>query len=72
VKEYGLTVTAMRFDSTCRHPTNTYGVTHCASCRTPQHDDPDTTDVLGRTKLRDAELVEPLLRKFYARQAVIP
>jgi hypothetical protein len=29
---------AMRFDSTCRRPMNTYGATHCASCTAPQHE----------------------------------
>ena len=58
---------AMRFVSTCRLPTNTYGETHCASCRATTHSCLGTADAYNRTKLRDAELVEPLLRRYHGK-----
>jgi hypothetical protein len=57
-----LTAEATPFGSTCRHPTNTCEETHCALCRLPLPQTPYHADDIDSTKLRDAELVEPLLR----------
>jgi hypothetical protein len=54
------------FDLICRRPTNTYEETHCASCKTCSAQNLDSTNLLHRTKLRDAELVEPLLRRLFS------
>jgi hypothetical protein len=55
---------AMPSDSTCRRPTNTCGETRCDLCKNSPPNIYIIADWHCRTKLRDAELVEPLLRKF--------
>lgn len=57
-----LTAEAMLFVSICRHQTNTCEETHCALCTILHKSSTDTANLVDRTKLRDAELVEPLLR----------
>jgi hypothetical protein len=55
--------TAMPSVSTYKRPTNTYEETHCASCMHLHMYSFNTWLIINSTKLRDAELVEPLLRK---------
>lgn len=42
---------------------NTYAGTHCALCRSLDARAAELANIIHSTKLRDAELVEPLLRK---------
>jgi hypothetical protein len=56
---------AMPFVSIYRRRMNMYGATHCDSCRHLQSV-PGSWLTTYSTKLRDAELVEPLLRKLPA------
>ena len=62
LQEGMLTVQVTPFDSICRHRTNTSEATHCALCRSLNTPCTDSANKLDSTKLRDAELVEPLLR----------